>query len=182
MTAFEISLLNGLQSMRNPVLDVFFKLITRLGDAGIFWIVLAVVLLCIRKTRRIGLGMGIALALGLLFGNVLLKNLVARARPFTYENALVHVQDLLISAPGDYSFPSGHTLASFSCATVIFAFNKKWGAAAYVLAALIAFSRMYLFVHFPTDILGGLALSFACAFASIYILKRFLPERKPANG
>ena len=183
MTALEISFLNGLQqTIGNSFFDVFFKLITHLGDAGIFWIILTVALLCFKKTRKIGLGMGIALAFGLVFGNILLKNLIARARPFTHEEALIHAEDLLVSMPRDYSFPSGHTLASFSCATVIFAYNKKWGIPAYILAALIAFSRMYLFVHFPTDILGGLVLSFACAFASIYILKRFWPERNTADS
>lgn len=183
MAAFEISLLNGLQkAIGNPVFDWFFRVITHLGDAGIFWILLAVVLLCFKKTRKVGLGMGIALVFGVLLGNALLKNLVARERPFTHAEALIHAEDLLIKMPKDYSFPSGHTLASFSCATVIFAYHKKWGILAYILAALIAFSRMYLFVHFPTDILGGLVLSFACAFASIYILKRFWPERNTTDS
>ena len=75
------------------------------------------------------------------------------------------------------SFPSGHTLGSFNGAISIFLYNKKWGTAALVLATLIAFSRMYVYVHFPTDIIGGILLATGCAILSYYILKRFVPER-----
>ena len=183
MTSLEISFLNGIQNTIGcKFCDIFFGLITHLGDAGIFWILLACVFLILKKTRKAGIGIAIALALGLIFGNVLLKNIICRTRPFYHENAVISAEQLLISIPKDYSFPSGHTLASFSSATVIFAYNKKWGTACYILAALIAFSRMYLFVHFPTDILAGFILSLLCSFASIYIVKRFFPERKQTDS
>ncbi len=183
MAQFELGFLNGLQNAIGcSFCDKLFTLITHLGDAGIFWIALAVVFLFFKKTRRMGICMGIALVLGLIFGNGILKNVFQRTRPFYYEGAAITKEILLIGIPSDYSFPSGHTLASFNAAFAILFHNKKWGAGALVLAALIAFSRMYLFVHFPTDILGGILLAAICATASFYIMKRFLPENDVAKS
>ena len=120
--------------------------------------------------------MGIALIMGLIFGNLLLKNVIARERPYTIEFARMTADKVkeLISLPHDYSFPSGHTQASFAAATSIFMYNKKYGTAAYVLAALIAFSRMYIYVHFPTDIIGGMVLGIIYGVVSFYLIKRFV--------
>ena len=71
--------------------------------------------------------------------------------------------------PKDYSFPSGHTQASFAAATALFTGNKKAGICAYVLAALIAFSRLYLYVHFPTDVLAGVVIGICCGLLSAYV-------------
>ena len=98
--------------------------------------------------------------LGLIIGNGILKNLVARTRPFDLGNAVVSRNRLLIEAPTDYSFPSGHTLASFEAATAIYKDHTLYGFAAFVLALLIAFSRIYLQVHYPSDVLGGAILGF----------------------
>ncbi len=182
MAQFEIQILNGIQNLLGcKFCDVLFETITHLGDAGLFWIILAVVLLFFKKTRKTGICMGLALVLGLIFGNLILKNVFQRMRPFYYDSALISPETLLIDIPHDYSFPSGHTLASFNAALAIFWNNKKWGVPALVLAALIAFSRLYLFVHFPTDILGGILLAFACSLASFYIIKRFISKRDIAN-
>jgi len=179
MAEAEIVLLNGLQSvLRCTFCDKFFEIITHLGDAGIFWIILTVIFLCFKNTRKMGICMAFSLILGLITGNLIMKNLFARTRPFYYDSASVGLEDLLIKEPHDYSFPSGHTLASFNGAISIFLHNKKWGVAALVLAALIAFSRLYLFVHFPTDILGGILLATACSLVSYYIVKRFLAKRE----
>ena len=182
MAEAEIVFLNGLQNaLGSPFFDRFFELVTHLGDGGVFWIILTVVFLCFKKTRVMGICMGMSLLLGLIFGNLIMKNLFQRTRPFYYDSASVGLEDLLIDEPHDYSFPSGHTLASFNGAISIFLHNKKWGAAALVLAALIAFSRLYLFVHFPTDILGGILLAAACSLVSYYIMKHFLSERELAK-
>jgi undecaprenyl-diphosphatase len=138
-------------------------IITVCGDAGIFWIACAVVLLFFPKTRKIGLGMGIAMAMGLLVCNVTLKPLVARSRPYDFQikelgktwNDILLAGKLLVETPHDFSFPSGHTIASFEAATVLLINNKKFkvGIPALILAILIAFSRLYLYVHYPTDVI-----------------------------
>ncbi|MBE7064909.1 MAG: phosphatase PAP2 family protein [Ruminococcaceae bacterium] len=178
LTEFEIGILDGIQNIRCGILDGLFTLITQLGDAGIIWIIIAVICLFFKKTRKTGICMGMALIMGLLFGNLLLKNAIARERPYTYEIASMTADKVkeLISLPHDYSFPSGHTQASFAAATSVFMYNKKYGTAAYVLAALIAFSRMYIYVHFPTDIIGGMLLGIIYGIVSFYLIKRFAPR------
>lgn len=151
---FEFGILYAINNLHNPVLDQIMILITNLGDAGLIWIGIAIVLLFRKSTRKCGILMLISMITGLILGNGLLKNLIARERPCWIDSNM----PLLIPLPHDYSFPSGHTLASLESAVMIYLHNKKWGLISLVLAFLIAFSRMYLFVHFPTDILCGAAL------------------------
>ena len=149
----EIHILDMIQNLRTPIGDVVVPLITRLGDAGIIWIILTVLLLIIPKTRKTGVIMMAALLVDVLLCNVLIKNLVARTRPFDVNTAV----QLLVAKPRDYSFPSGHTAASFASVTALYlAGEKKLWKIALVLAVLIAFSRLYLYVHYPTDVLGGI--------------------------
>ena len=151
----EITILERIRDIFScAFLDTVMPYITRFADNGIGWIVLALLLLIPRKTRRTGAAMGVALLLGFLTGNLLLKNCIARTRPFVWDPTIT----LLIEKPSEYSFPSGHTLASFECAVAIFCCNRKGGIAALIFAALIAFSRLYLQVHYPTDVLGGAIL------------------------
>lgn len=140
-------------------LDAVMPIITKFGDGGVFWILVAVVLVCLPKHRRAGLGMGIALLLGVLVCNVTLKPLIARPRPYDYQLAnFGQTISLLISAPRDFSFPSGHTLASFESATVLLLYDRRFGIPAAVLAVLVAFSRLYLYVHYPTDVFCAMVL------------------------
>lgn len=148
---WEFAFLDALQSVRTPVLDGIFKNITHLGDGGYFWIALGIILCIWKKTRICGICMLASMAVGGLVTNVTLKPLVARQRPCWINETV----DLLIAMPKGYSFPSGHSQCSFVAATAIFWNHKKWGTAALVLAAFIAFSRLYLYVHFPTDVLAG---------------------------
>ena len=145
--------------------------ITRLGDGGVFWIALALVLLIPKKTRRTGAAMAVAMLLGLIIGNGLIKNLVMRTRPFDLAHPVVSRSNLLIAPPSDYSFPSGHTLASFEAATALFKDHSVYGFLAYVLAILIAFSRLYLQVHYPSDVLGGAILGFLLGLLGSSIVK-----------
>jgi len=168
-----------------PLLDTLMPLITMLGDAGIFWIAIALVLLCIPKYRKAGLSMGVALILGLLICNVTLKPLVARIRPYDY--ILEHYGktiSLLVATPHDFSFPSGHTLASFEGATALMIHSKKLGIPAMVLACLIAFSRMYLYVHYPTDVIFSVFLGIALAFLGSWLVSKGfrLWEKKKLSG
>jgi undecaprenyl-diphosphatase len=156
-----------------PFLDAVMPVITLLGDAGIFWIAIAVVLLFFPKTRKIGLGMGAALVLGLLVCNLTLKPLTARIRPYDYQMEHFGVTiKLLIEAQHDFSFPSGHTIASFEAATVLLIHNKKAGIAAIVLACLIAFSRLYLYVHYPTDVIVSVILGIGFGILGNFLVKK----------
>lgn len=147
--------------------DFIMPKISAPGNAGALWIVIAAVMLCIPKYRRCGAAMAAGLLGCLIFGNLLLKPIVHRPRPcWLYE------VELIAKIPTDFSFPSGHTYASFVSAFVIFGFNVRQGVAALVVAALIAFSRMYLYAHFPTDVLGGIALAAIIAGAVLKINKK----------
>ena len=159
-----------------PFLDAAMPGITFLGNGGWFWILLAVILLCLHSQRKTGIAMGIALVMGLLICNLLLKPLVGRIRPFDYQ--LQHFGKtiaLLIAAPHDFSFPSGHTIASVEAAAVLCLHRRAYAIPACILAALIAFSRLYLYVHYPTDVLASLALGIGIAFAANFFVNKGNP-------
>ena len=140
------------------VLDVAMPIITTFGDGGIFWIAWSVLLMFFPKTRKTGLGMAFALAMGLVVCNMTLKPMVARIRPYDLQAELGVTINLLQGAMHDFSFPSGHTIASFEAATVLLKNSKKMGIPAYILAIMIAFSRLYLYVHYPTDVIASIIL------------------------
>ena len=164
IAALDFQILDWIQAhLTTPAMDVLMKLMTGLGEGGAIWLAAAAVLLCCPKTRRHGMVMVTSLALCLLVGNLTLKPLVARPRPF-------HIRPdfpLLIAPPGEFSFPSGHTMSSFAGAGSLFLFDKRWGIPALVLAAAIGFSRMYLYVHFPTDVLAGGFLGLLAAWVCV---------------
>jgi len=163
---WELDILNRIQNcMQCAFLDWLFPAVTKLGDAGIIWILLTLVLMIFPKTRKTASMLAIALTVGFLLGNLTLKPLVARVRPFILNPSVV----LLIDAPHDYSFPSGHTLSSFEAAFVLLFRSRKMGIPAVILASLIAFSRMYLYVHYPTDVLAGILLAFVIAIFSVWL-------------
>lgn len=168
LSEFEFIVLNALQSVRCDLLDGLMVAITSLGDKGVIWIAVGIFMLCFKKYRRTGVTVLLGLLLGLVCGNLIIKNIIARLRPYAINTAI----ELIIPYPDGYSFPSGHTLSSFIASTCIFIRNKKQGIAAYVLAAAIAFSRLYLYVHFPTDVIGGIVLGVAIALFSVWLLKK----------
>lgn len=167
------------ENVRAPWLTPIVKAITHLGDGGILWILLAVLLLCFRKTRMAGAAMALALVLTLLLNNICIKNLVDRTRPYE----LIQGLEVLVRKPSDASFPSGHSCASFAAAMALWGFvPRRYGVAALILAALIALSRIYVGVHYPTDILTG-AL-FGCLYgwmAGKVIRKHEVFFRQKAN-
>lgn len=171
---FDLPILNWIMThLRCPFLDTVMPAITVLGDAGIFWIAVAVVLLFFPKYRRAGLGMGAAMIIGLLICNLTLKPLIARPRPYDYlaEHWNVTVK-LLIDAQHDFSFPSGHTIVSFEAATVLMICHRKLGIPALILACLIAFSRLYLYVHYPTDVLASVILGVGIGFLGNWLAQK----------
>lgn len=152
---FELSILDLLQNcLQSNFLDDAMPIITRLGDGGIIWCAAAVILLAVPKTRRIGAAVIISLALEAVCCNLILKPLVERPRPCDINTAF----NLLIPRPTDYSFPSGHTGAAFAAVYALYFAKSRLWLPACILAALIAFSRLYLYVHYPTDILAGVIL------------------------
>lgn len=172
----ELDFLMALQQLHNPVLDCIMVVITSVGNAGWFFIVLGVVLLWVKKTRKAGFHVLLSLLFSLIFCNLILKDLVARQRPCW----LVPEIQLLIANPSDFSFPSGHTSASMATAASIYLYNKKYGIAMFLLAIMIAFSRMYLFVHFPTDILGGMLTGLLSAFLAYFLIQKVESKKSAA--
>ncbi len=165
----ELQILDALQTIHNPVLDPLMYAITRLGDAGIFWILLCIVLLILPKTRKSGVILMAALLVDLVVCNGILKPLAHRIRPFDVKTGI----ELLVKRPTDYSFPSGHTAASFASVMALYlAGEKKLWVPALVLAILIAFSRLYLYVHYPTDVLGGLIVGLAAGTIGYWLVKK----------
>lgn len=174
----ELRFLDFLQTIHTPLLDKILAFITSLGNAGIIWIVLAIVLLILPKTRKTGIIVAAALLMDLILCNLILKNLVARVRPYDVNTAIA----ILIKKPLDFSFPSGHTAASFAAMTALFlAKMKKAWIAALILAVLIAFSRLYFYVHYPTDVLGGAVVGILSGIIGYAIVEKLDKRRKVAR-
>ena len=177
--SFDLPILDWIAgNLRCGFLDAVMPVITQLGDAGIFWIALAALLLFFPKYRKAGIAMGASLLVGVLLCNVTMKPLVARIRPYDYQ--LAHFGktiQLLIEAQHDFSFPSGHTIASFEAAAALSLYHKKLGIPALILSSLIAFSRLYLYVHYPTDVLfsvaAGIGIAFFCSWLVNKVYSRF---------
>ena len=178
--SFDLPILDWIQvNLQSDIMDTIMPIITLFGDGGIFWIACAVLLLFFPKTRKIGLGMGFALILGLLVCNVTLKPLVQRIRPYDLKAEMGITIQLLTERMHDFSFPSGHTIASFEAATVLLKNSKKMGIPAMILAVLIAFSRLYLYVHYPTDVIFSVFAGILFAFIGDAIAAKVAPKLAP---
>ena len=186
----EIQILHWFETLHNPITNPIFYVITTLGNAGWFWIVLAVLMLTVlpKKYKKAGLTMAIALILSLIFCNGIMKHLWARPRAFWVvgQNFVVgnEFENLygIFNSIHDYSFPSGHSSASFAAAVSIFMWRKKEGCAALVLAALIAFSRLYFTVHYPTDVLVGTITGALYGVAAYFIVKELMNKVPKLNA
>ena len=149
----EIQILDWIQNFRSPAGDILMSAITSLGNAGVVWILLSAVLLIIPQTRKTGAALAAALILDVILCNGIIKNAVARMRPYD-RNPVV---ELLIHKPGDYSFPSGHTAASFASAFALYFGGDR---------------------HYPTDVLGGAVLGILCGYFGNRIVQKFWKDRK----
>lgn len=186
--SFDLPILDWIQAnLQSGFMDTIMPIITVFGDAGIFWMLWAALLLIFPKTRKIGLGMGIAMAMGLIICNGILKPLVGRIRPYDFQikelgkewTDFLEAGKLLIGDQSDKSFPSGHTIASFEACTVLMLGDKRMGIPATILAILIAFSRLYLYVHYPTDVIFSVFAGILFGIIGYAIAKKIpLPEAR----
>ncbi len=167
ITQAELSVLDFIRDHVGCALfDRLMPAVTFLGDGGAVWIALTAALLIFRRSRRYGAMLALSLMMGAFVCNAVLKPLVARARPFEAGG----FSGLLIAAPEDFSFPSGHTTAAFAAAAVFLLAGIRGRWAVLVLAALISFSRLYLYVHYPTDVLAGVLLGFLAGYFSCRVV------------
>lgn len=164
----ELRILEQIQMWHTPFLDNFFKYFTFLGNGGWFFIVMGIIFLITKKTRKTGLRVLIALLISLIVGNIILKPLVARPRPYWVKDV-----DILVKHLKDYSFPSGHSYAASAFAASLRYEFKKWSIFWFALAILMGISRLYLFVHYPTDVIAGLILGVLFAMGANKIVNHF---------
>ena len=175
----DLSILLFIQEhLRFAWMNGFWEFITHFGDGGIFWIVLTLALMIPKRTRKAGIVAACSLLLGFLITNVTLKPLVDRVRPYNYSDVIIPLGRI----PVESSFPSGHTCASFACALIyIRMLPKKCGISLLVLAVLISLSRLYLCVHFPTDVLGGFLVALFSSML-VYGCYQQMEQRKKKEG
>ncbi|WP_124101233.1 phosphatase PAP2 family protein [Ruminococcus sp. Marseille-P6503] len=174
VTNADFAVLDLIQKLHSKALDFIMQAITVSGDNGYIWIAVCIVLICIPKTRKIGIFTAVTLIVEVILNDGIVKGIIARERPFIQNSAI----DTIIRQPSGYSFPSGHSASSFAAATAIFMHNKRLGIPAYVLAALIAFSRLYFYVHFPSDVIIGSLFGMLIGFCVNKLLKLILEKIK----
>lgn len=166
----------------NDFLSGFLGIFTILGDMGAIWIILGIVLTISKKYRKAGMLciLSVLLVSG-LFNDLILKQIVARPRPYAVDPSLTFPLNFFLpegssllgfgELPGKNSFASGHTCSSFAAATAIFIYSRKLGIASFVVAILVAFSRLYFQVHYPTDVIAGLVIGVVLTIGLYYLLK-----------
>lgn len=181
---FDLSVFQWIQSVQNEFLDALMVGITTLGNAGAIFIVLGLVLLFSKRYRKEGLAVIVALIVMLICNDLFLKDFFARPRPFNlFETdpekyafwGESYVFPELVSKPTSYSFPSGHTASAFAAAIALLCHNRKLGVPVTIFAALMGFSRIYVEVHYCTDVLAGVISGTICAFIAVLIVKYFYP-------
>lgn len=177
ITTMDLKILDWIQNtVRCDGLDHFFAAFTALGNKGLLFILIGIVLLCIPRYRKWGVCVLSALLLGLIFGNALIKNIVGRARPYD----LVQDIQLVIDQLNDYSFPSGHTMAAFETFMVIrcMPVRRYVKGIAGVFAVGMALSRLYLYVHYPSDVIAGIVLGSLFGIMAVRIVDSIFAERQ----
>lgn len=177
---WEFQLLNYIQDhIRTPWLDIIMPAISMLGAVGMIWVIMTIIALITKKYRRLGTKLTFAMVISLVNCNLILKPIVNRIRPYDLNTTIQPI----VPPEVDPSFPSGHTFFAFSAATVCFMYNKKLGIIMFLFAFLMAFSRLYLYIHFPTDVLFGAIFGtvtgIAAGLLENYVLgKKFYTDKK----
>lgn len=174
MTAIDFQILHSIQSLfGSDFLNIVMPVLTRIGDGGFVWIMIALGLMLHKDSRHIGYLMIIALIVGAVFGNLILKYLIARPRPCVQEPQFA----VLAKCVSGYSFPSGHSLSSFAAASVLYFTRTKFSWAALIVAVLIAFSRTYLYFHFMSDVVAGAVIGCFVGWAVVQISRSLGQEK-----
>lgn len=162
------------ENIRNPILSRIFIPLTVLGNSGIFLIAIGIVLLAIKKTRRLGVFFLTALLLNFIINDLVIKNIMKRVRPFYAISGL----EILIKPPKSFSFPSGHTSSFFACSTVLFKSSKKYGGLLLIISLMMGFSRMYVGVHYPSDVFVGMVVGIISGIMTICFYRYFDKKSK----
>ncbi len=168
--------------VRNSILNALLIPFTLSNNAGIICILLVAIFIYFKNFRKVGILMGISLILEFVLTNLIIKNWVARIRPYEVIDGLT----LLVGKAHDYSFPSGHTGSAFALAVVIFmVMERKYGIIALALASLMGFSRLYVGIHYPSDVLGGIVLgvitsiiAVKCFPDSSMLMQKFIKQKR----
>lgn len=166
----ELDILNAIHSISSPAMDSVMLAATYAATYATLWFVLAAVLMCFERQRKVGVAIIVSVMVAYIVCDLVLKPLVGRERPCDLADF-----EMLVPVPGTYSFPSGHTMSSFAAATAIFIFHRRAGIVAYVFAAMVGLSRMYLFVHWPTDVVAGAVIGIIVASACVWFMSRYVP-------
>ncbi len=181
---FDLSVFQWIQSIQNDFLDMLMVGITTLGNAGAVFIVLGLVLLFTKKYRKAGLGVLVALIVMLLCNDLFLKEFFARPRPFNLfdvnpekyaEWGSEYIFPGLVHKPSSFSFPSGHTSSAFAAAIALLWYDRRLGIPTTIFAALMGFSRIYVQVHYCTDVIAGVISGTICALIAVLIVKFLFP-------
>ena len=164
---WEFQILDSIQkNLSGNIMNKLMCYVSTLGNCGTLWIILTIIMLFFKKTRKYSITCALSLIIMFLTCNVFIKNTVCRLRPIQIRKFV----NLIVSPPSDYSYPSGHTFAAFAFATALLCCNKKLGIPAIIAACLMSFSRLYLYVHFPTDVFAGIVLGIITGILSYYIV------------
>ena len=181
---FDLSVFQWIQSVQNEISDALMVGITTLGNGGAVFIAIGLALLFTKKYRKAGLAVLVALLVMLLCNDLFLKEFFARTRPFNlFETdpekyafwGKSYVYPELISKPTSFSFPSGHTASAFAAAIALLWHNRKFGVPVTIFATLMGFSRIYVEVHYCTDVIAGVVSGTICALAAVLIVKYLFP-------
>ena len=182
---FDLAVFEWVQSIQNPILTAIMVTITTLGDEGIIFILLGLVLLFTKKHRKAGFAILTALVVMLICNNLILKELFARTRPYNLDETIyawwheIYKFPEMVHKPSSYSFPSGHTSSAFAAALALVFYNRKIGIPTIVFAALMGFSRIYVEVHYCTDVIGAVIVSFLYAVFAVLIVNALYPKVEP---
>lgn len=181
---FDLPILDWIQAnLQSGFMDFLMPIITKFGDGGVFWILVALILLITPKYRKTGLAMAIGLVMGVVICNIILKPLVGRPRPYDFQMTEYGREILLlVKRQSDFSFPSGHTIASFEACVPMLINDKKLGIPATILAVLVAFSRLYLYLHYPTDVLFSLVIGTLFGIIGTILAPKILNRIPNQNG